>query len=49
MTIFIATNVPFYELLLRWETAYVCDNLRTEKEAICGKYSDLKTSNWHAI
>ena len=33
--------------MLGRESAYDCHNLRTEKEGICSKYSEYKTSNWH--
>ena len=42
---FLATNVSFFEPLLRWEYAHVCHNLRTQKEGICSKKSGYKSSN----
>ena len=36
-----------FEPLLGWECAYVCHNIRTEKESTYGKNSEQKTSNWH--
>ena len=36
-----------FEPLLRCECAYVCPNIRTEKEGIYCKQSPCKTSNWH--
>ena len=35
------------ELLLGWERAYVCRNLRTETEGISGKQSEYKSGMWH--
>ena len=36
-----------FESLLGWECAYVCHNVRTEKESTYGKKPKQKTSNWH--
>ena len=35
------------ELLLGWECAWVCGNIKIKKESIYSKYSEYKTSNWH--
>ena len=37
-----------FEPLLRWECAYVCHDIKTEKEEIYNKQREYKTSNWHS-
>ena len=38
---------PFW-IPVNWEYAYVCHDVRTEKESSHGKQSEYKTSNLHA-
>ena len=45
MITFLEANVPFLNPFLGWESAWVCHNLRTEKEDIWVKYSEYKTDN----
>ena len=37
----------YFEPLLGWKCAYVCHDLRTEKEGIYVKKREYKRSNWH--